>query len=146
MRGVFSPRQMELVCSTAPRVRPHSARLVPMDRNQGKRQQVQPVLNHSSGAALAEPSLTSTPCSQGHKSWAVEGLVGTVLPSLPMPVGTEMGAGPGGFGGFLGVVQEGQGEGLCRGGRHHVDCTIKRERDVQIKQRGGAGMRKRGLV
>ena len=56
---------------------------VPTDRNQGKRQQVQPVLNHSSRAALAEPSLTSAPCSQGHKSWAVEGLVGTALPFLP---------------------------------------------------------------
>lgn len=57
----------------------------------------------------------------------MEGLVGTALPFLPTPVGTEMGAGPGWVGGFLGALPEGQGEGLCRGGRHHVDCTIKRE-------------------
>lgn len=103
---------------------------LPTNRNQGKRQQVQPVLNHSSRAALAEPSLTSTPCSQGHKSWAVEGHVGTALPFLPTPVGTETetwGQVWEGSGGFLGALPEGQGEGLCGGGRHHVDCTIKRE-------------------
>lgn len=107
---VFSPCQEELVCPTAPRVRPHSARLcdwTAAEENAGSSNPSSTTARAQRHAVLAEPP---RPCAKG--AWTGLGRVLQARRCLSYRrlQGHRGGAGPGRLGGVPG----GQGRG-CAG-------------------------------
>lgn len=114
-----------------------------MDQNQVKHQLTEPAINHHSSLATAVSSLTFNlvakekgvgVCRSGHAFPA------TIYSDIQ---GADLGEG-GGVSKVPRTAARKGGERLCRGERHHVDCTIGKEM-YKLTKRGNCDERARGL-